>query len=126
MNTISVSQRLNELMSIKDVSQADIAKAAGLNRATISCYVSGKRIPANYNIFIIANAYNINPSWLMGFDVPMDVEHKFETEEERVYSDVLNNNPELKEYILNYNSFSKLAHSIVTSSIKYIMDVEKD
>lgn len=73
MKTSNVRERLLELMAKYGIRQKDIAKRTGLNKATISYYVSGKREPAQDNIFIIAKAFNVDPAWLMGYDFPTEI-----------------------------------------------------
>lgn len=70
MKESSISQRLNELMQMYNLKQADVAKKTGLDKSTISYYLSGKREPAQDNIFTIAKAFDVDPAWLMGYDVP--------------------------------------------------------
>ena len=43
-----------------------------MNKSDISQYVSGKVEPNQNKLFILGQALNVNESWLMGFDVPMD------------------------------------------------------
>lgn len=72
MKRESTSTRLKQLMKIKKLRQADIVEKTGLGKSAISQYVSGKITPKQDKIYIIANAYNISPSWLMGYDIPME------------------------------------------------------
>ncbi len=70
---VSTSQmRLRELMEKKKIKQADIARKTGIARSTVSYYLSGKREPRPNSIRLISQAFDVDPSWLMGFDVPMD------------------------------------------------------
>ena len=71
MKNSNTKERLNELMTQYGLKQSDIVKRTGLNKATISYYMNGKREPAQDNIFIIAQAFDVDPAWLMGYDVPM-------------------------------------------------------
>lgn len=71
MKESNISQRLQELMEMYNLKQADVVKKTGLDKSTISYYLSGKREPAQDNIFTIANAFDVNPAWVMGYDVPM-------------------------------------------------------
>lgn len=65
------AQRLNELMNYFGLKQTDIAKRTGLPKSAISMYLSGQRQPRQDKLTIIAEAYNVDEAWLMGFDVPM-------------------------------------------------------
>ena len=71
-NKISTSQkRIAEMMEILKITQADIVKRTKIPKSTLSNYLSGKRIPDQEHLSILADPYGIDPSWLMGYDVPM-------------------------------------------------------
>ncbi len=67
----NTQKRLHELMSALNIKQNDIADKTGLNKSTISNYCNGNRIPNQTNLAIIADAFNISPAWLMGYEVNM-------------------------------------------------------
>lgn len=72
MTKITNSQeRLKELMTYYDVTQADICQKTGLPKSVVSLYVNGKRRPRIDKLDRIAKAYDIDVSWLMGYNVPM-------------------------------------------------------
>lgn len=63
--------RLLELMLRFNLNQSELARKCGLDKSVISYYVNGKREPMQDNIYAISSAFNIDPAWLMGYDVPM-------------------------------------------------------
>lgn len=65
------AKRLNELMDYLGIKQADIIKKTGIPKSALSMYVSGQRQPRQDKLTIIADAYNLEEAWLMGYDVPM-------------------------------------------------------
>lgn len=69
--TIRVSERLREAMTRADKRQADLVRETGLDRGSISSYLSGKYEPKQNAIFKLAKALNVNEAWLMGYDVEM-------------------------------------------------------
>lgn len=80
MKVSSISKRLKHLMSEYGFRQVDILKktepycityGVKLNKSDLSQYVSGKTEPNQNKFFILSEALNISPSWLMGYDVPM-------------------------------------------------------
>lgn len=71
MKNSNSSERLKELMQIYNIKQADIVEKTGLPKSAISMYLSGQRIPRQDKLTIIAEAYNVSETWLMGYDVPM-------------------------------------------------------
>lgn len=69
-------ERINYLIdNYCDGSQQRFVERTGLNKGSVSQYVNGKNIPSNITASMIAEAFNINPAWLMGFDVPMERVH---------------------------------------------------
>lgn len=67
------SERLIQALSDIDITQAELARRTGLGRPAISQYISGKVKPKQDNIYILAKALKVSPTWLMGFNVPKDV-----------------------------------------------------
>ena len=64
--------RFERALSIRGVKPIDLANNTGISESTISQYRSGYSKPKDKRLAIIANALDVNPAWLMGFDVPMD------------------------------------------------------
>lgn len=64
--------RLKELLSIFGDTQADMVRKTGIEKSAISNYINGKREARQDKLLQIANAYNVNPAWLMGLNVPME------------------------------------------------------
>ena len=79
MKKVHTSFRLREIMNELNLKQIDILNMAQpylvkygerLGKNDISQYVSGKTEPGQRKLFILAKALGVNPSWLMGLDVP--------------------------------------------------------
>jgi transcriptional regulator with XRE-family HTH domain len=51
--------------------QADLVRETGLDRGSISSYLSGKYEPKQKAIYKMAKALDVSESWLLGYDVPM-------------------------------------------------------
>lgn len=68
----TVSERLQIIMTEKNIKQADLARATGISRGAISNYVLGRYEPKADIIGKLANALNCSATWLWGYDVPMD------------------------------------------------------
>lgn len=68
----TTSERLKEIISIRNVKQAEIVEHTGINKGALSCYISGKYLPKQDNVFKLARFFQVNPAWLMGLDVPME------------------------------------------------------
>jgi transcriptional regulator with XRE-family HTH domain len=68
----TISERINEALLLRGMKQADLVEMTGIGKSSISTYISGAYEPKQRNIYKIAKALNVNESWLMGNDVPME------------------------------------------------------
>ena len=59
------ADRLVTLMKQKAVSQADIMRATGAGKATISNWVNGNQMPRGEYLFALAERLDCNPQWLL-------------------------------------------------------------
>lgn len=66
------SVRLKKALSVRNVKQAELCAKANISKSTLSEYLSGKYEPKQDKVFIISQALNVDPVWLMGYDVPME------------------------------------------------------
>ena len=67
-----VRDRLIEAMVLTNKKQVDLVAETGLNRSTISRYISGDVEPKSDAIYKLAKSLNVSESWLIGYDVPME------------------------------------------------------
>lgn len=64
--------RLLEAIKSSNLKQADIVERTGINKGSLSSYLSGKYKPKQDNTYRLAKILNVNEGWLMGFDVEME------------------------------------------------------
>lgn len=67
----SIAQRLRKAMDTKGKKQADLVRETGLDRGSISSYLSGKYEPKQKAIYKLSQALDVSEAWLLGYDVPM-------------------------------------------------------
>ena len=60
------SERLNELMRGKDLSQKELAELAGVTAPAMSYYVSGSRVPHGEVLVRMAKALDTTTDYLLG------------------------------------------------------------
>ena len=84
MKNTDSQHRISELLAYLDIKQTEFCKKTGLQKSALSNYLKGNRAPRQEQIAKISDAYNINPAWLMGYDVPMELEivETFDTPED--------------------------------------------
>ena len=85
MKEISTADRLKQIMNERGLKQVDILEACKpycikynvkLNKNDLSQYVSGKVIPKQDKLSILAMALKVNEVWLMGYDVPSEQDYQ--------------------------------------------------
>lgn len=57
-----------------DRNLTEFANSIGVSKQTISAYINGKRKPKAIVSAEIAKKLNVSPAWLLGFDVPKELE----------------------------------------------------
>lgn len=62
-----LADKLNHLLRINNLDQADLARMTGLSHTAISNYINGIAIPTSENLSKIANALNVSTDYLLGF-----------------------------------------------------------
>lgn len=77
----TTAERLRIIMTDRDLRQTDVIRMAQpycqqfnlkLNKSDLSQFLSGKVIPSQWKITLLAHALDVNEAWLMGYDVPME------------------------------------------------------
>ena len=66
----STAARIQEIMDERDWAPADVARASGLNKSTISRYLSGEMEPKQNSVIKLAKGLDVSEMWLWGYDVP--------------------------------------------------------
>lgn len=64
--------RFNKALSARNIKPVELSEKTGISESTISQYRSGYAKPKEKKLALIADALNVNPTWLMGLDVPME------------------------------------------------------
>jgi len=81
MKVSNTAKRLNYLMNTRGLRQVDILDmckslsdktGVRITKSALSQYLSGKVIPGQDKLSLLAQALDVDESWLMGHDVPMN------------------------------------------------------
>lgn len=64
----SFSDRLINTMSIKDISQTELARLTGITQSSISDYINNRYKPKQDKIDLLAKALGVTPAYLMGWE----------------------------------------------------------
>lgn len=119
------SKRLKELMVINNETIYSIGEILNLAPSTISRYSDGKMSPKITTIYSMANHFNVNPVWLMGYDVDKNLNFSnnknYISDKERSLLDTFNKLDSIdKEKVIDYTT-------ILASQEKYnkVIEVSK-
>ena len=69
------TDRLNRAIRIRNIKPIDLANKSGISKSRISQYMNGLYDAKQDALFKIATALDVNVAWLMGHDVPMDIDY---------------------------------------------------
>ena len=64
--------RLLKAMELRNITASELAIKSGLSKPQISQYTKGIYEPKQKGLYKLAIALNVNESWLMGHNVPME------------------------------------------------------
>ena len=70
-NLYIIKDRLNEAMRLRGLNITELAALTGLNKSTVSRYLSGAVIPRSAQIGKMAQVLDVSPAWVLGYDVSM-------------------------------------------------------
>ncbi|MCQ2286498.1 MAG: helix-turn-helix domain-containing protein [Bacteroidales bacterium] len=65
------SVRLKRAMAFRNMNATELVKKTGISKGSISQYMSGFVKPKQDRLYLIAKALEVDPVWLIGYDVPM-------------------------------------------------------
>ena len=65
------AKRLRNALDNNNMKPQELADKSGVAKASISQYLSGMHAPSNISSGKMGKVLNVEPMWLMGFDVPM-------------------------------------------------------
>ena len=59
---------------MRNMTQTELCAKAKISKSSLSEYLSGKYVPRQDKVFILAQALDVDPVWLWGYDVPMETQ----------------------------------------------------
>lgn len=68
------ANRLSYALTLRNMKPIELAEITKIDKSKISSYMSGRYKAKTDGLKIIADALNVSPIWLMGYDVPMEKE----------------------------------------------------
>lgn len=102
----SCASRLKKALSMRNMTQAELCEKTKIPKSALSEYIKGLYEPKQDRVILLSEALNVDPVWLMGFDVPMEENKKISpdelglTEGEKVMLDLFRQIPEDQQPIV--------------------------
>lgn len=96
--------RIKKAMELRNMKQVDLAERSGINKPSISCYISGKYEPKQMALYKLGRVLDVAEMWLAGYDIPMErpAEQK-ENDELADLMDRIKKDPEFKRLVYRIN-----------------------
>lgn len=116
----SFMDRFNYALSIRNIKPVELAEKTGISKSTISHYMSGYTKPKSDKLFILAKALDVNETWLMGYDVPINRNPNYVTSLEYDASNLFKHSKN-EEVLLKH--FSKLNLKGEEEAIKRVYEL---
>lgn len=88
-----IAKNLRNIFYRNGKTQAEVSRALGISKATLSSWMNGTRVPRMENIDILCNYFNVSRASIME---PHTEEDHYIEEEARDLAEFLTNNPEYK------------------------------
>jgi len=100
MNKLNIFRtRLMQALKNRKMTPAILGQLTGLHPATIYRYISGERVPSIDQVAKIADALNVDPSWLMGYNVEADYTIKLNEQDAVLVEKLRQLDPEDKKHL---------------------------
>lgn len=71
-NLYVIKERLIEAMKLRQMTATELANKSGLAKSSVSRYLTGENIPRSIAIGKMANALNVSPAWILGYNLTID------------------------------------------------------
>lgn len=99
-NLYIIKDRLNEALRVRNISRSELAEKSGINKGTLSRYLRGETIPRSLAIGKLAQVLNVNPAWILGYDVPMEDGVDTESDISPFSADILTKITEVQQQLI--------------------------
>jgi len=109
--TATTAERLNLIMQKQGLKQAEILEKCKplcekydvkLDKSSLSQYISGRNIPREGKLKVLAQALNVDEAWLLGYDEEEPVFAALDEDEKDLINIFRNFDRKRKHYLMTY------------------------
>jgi len=128
MKSSSFASRLRELLSIRGLSQAELARRSGVSESSISRYLKGSWEAKQDAVYAIARVADVSEAWLMGYDVPLDSDSlspPFDTSQVSSEIQIISSvslNPQETELVQTFRALNPLGQEEALQYVHHLAD----
>ena len=114
------AKRLQTALTNANITQQELADKSKVNKASISQYINGSHKPSNISSGKMAEILDVNPMWLMGYDVPMDTAEQHRAKQHSNFLYFVSNHTESPE--VNLDGFiSRDIEELISNNIEEVI-----
>lgn len=96
-------KRLNQLMTEKKISQNKLSQLTGITQSSISDWANGKYKPRQDKVYLLSQALNVSPAYLLGYSDSKNLKSTMANETENEVMELYNKlNKEGQEKVITY------------------------
>ena len=115
-------QRLKSAMNLRQINQTELSKITGITKASISQYVNGVYEAKQNNLFLLAQALNCSPAYLMGLE---DEPDRSGTDVRRSDADLQQLQEDEKDLVSDYRKLNPTGKDKVREYAKDLSENER-
>ena len=120
------ADRLKKAMELRDIKASELSERAQIPKSAISQYLSGLYEAKQKNIFKLAKILNVSEGWLMGLDVPMEINSNIIQGSFNMSTILKSNYGESSlELLDNYNKLNTLGKHTADVYVKDLTEIPK-
>lgn len=126
-------------MELRRITQTELHEKTGIGKSSISTYLKGEYKAKQDKVDIIAEVLHVDPTWLMGYDVPMNKPYQqvppstsiIQTDtasSSRIiqrYAQILKETPEVEEVVESYVSLDTEDRAEIRGELKGMLKADK-
>lgn len=72
------ANRLTKAVSYRNIKPIELSEKTGIDKSKISSYMSGRYKAKQDGIHLLSKILNVDPAWLMGYDVPIEPQFRID------------------------------------------------
>lgn len=120
--------RLKSVMAEHKITQTELAKRTGIRQSSISDWLNNRYEPKQDKVYLLANALNVSPAWLLGYDepdIPKPKDGYYTDPEAAEFAEYLRTRPEMRMLFSASRGISKEEMQEAVNYIEFIKSRNK-